>query len=265
MSKKLAVLAFVITLSVPLMAQTTTTPVKKAGRPDIPGTFTVELGVNRLTERPNNVKTGLWGSRTANLYYQYDMRIGKSKFSFHPGVGVGMERFKFLNYLRYLPNDTSKLLSPTLIYDNVGNTKFVDAAHYMFDGDTLGQISWGSSYRTKKSMLAATYIDVPVELRWNLKPEDPAHSFKIAVGGRVGYLLNAHTKIKYKEDGELKKLRNTQLYNLNRFRYSIFMKIYVGNFGLFGYYNLNTWFKDEKGPSKTQASVYTIGISLASF
>jgi hypothetical protein len=114
-------------------------------------------------------------------------------------------------------------------------------------------------------MLAATYIDVPVELRWSLKPEDPARSFKIAVGGRVGYLLNAHTKIKYKEDGDFKKLRNTQIYNLNRLRYSIFMKVYVGNFGLFGYYNLNTWFKDEKGPSKTQASVYTVGISLASF
>jgi hypothetical protein len=39
-------------------------------------------------DKPNELKYGLWGSRTLNLYYQYDMRIGKSKFSFHPGVGL---------------------------------------------------------------------------------------------------------------------------------------------------------------------------------
>lgn len=264
MIKKFASIALILAVSTHLMAQSTT-PVKKAGRPDLPGTFVLELGINRLTEKPNNVKYGLWGSRTVNLYYTYDMRIGKSKFSFHPGIGMGLERFKFLNYLQYSSSDTVKRLTPTLIYDNVGNTRFVDAAHYMYDADTLGQINWGTSYRTKKSMLAANYIDVPVEIRWNLKPEDPARSFKIGVGGRVGYLLNAHTKIKYKENGEFKKLTNTQFYNLNRFRYSIFMKVYVGNFAFFTYYNMNTWFKDEKGPSKTQASVYTIGISLNSF
>jgi hypothetical protein len=239
--------------------------IKKSGRPDIPGTFALELGVNRMTERPNQVKYGLWGSRTLNLYYQYDMRIGKSKFTFHPGIGFSMERFKFQSFQQYFPNDTIKKVNPTLMFDNSGNTIFVDAAHYIYDKDTLNQISYAQSYTTKKTMLAMNYIDIPVELRFNLNPEDPARSFKVAIGGRVGYLLGAHTKIRYRENHELKKLKNNQDFNLSPFRYSVYMKIYFGNFSIFSYYNLNPLWKANKGPNQTQAQTYTIGISLASF
>src|SRR5688500_14597346 len=93
MIKKYASVALLLLLGYGAVAQSTETP-KKSGRPDIPGTFVLELGLNRLTERPNKLKYGFWGSRTLNVYYQYDMRIAKSKFSFHPGIGFGMERFK---------------------------------------------------------------------------------------------------------------------------------------------------------------------------
>ena len=264
MIKKLASIALLLTLTYTAIAQSTETTTKSR-RPDIPGTFAIEIGANRLTERPNELKYGLWGSRTANVYYFYDVRIGKTKFTFHPGIGLGMERLKFMNFKQYYSNDTVSRANPTLMFDDQGNTTFVDAAHYIYDADTLGQIDWSGSFSTKKSMLSMNYIDVPVEFRFNTNPEDPARSFKVAVGGRVGYLLNAHTKIKYKEDGNLKKLKNYQDYNLNRLRYSVYMKIYLGNFSLFGYYNLTPLFKDKKGPVQTQTQTYTIGISLASF
>jgi hypothetical protein len=265
MIKKFAPLAVLLILTYNAFAQTKETT-KKTGRPDIPGTFVMDIGFNRLTERPNNVKYGLWGSRTLNLYYMYDMRIGKSKFTFHPGIGLGMERFKLLKYDKFLASDTIHYNTPpTLIFDNVGNTIFARTANYIYDADTLNQIDNSASFRTKKSSLAMNYLDVPIELRFNANPEDPARSFKVAIGGRAGYLLNAHTKIKYKEDGESKKLKNTQNYNLNRFRYTVYMKIYIGNFGFFGYYNLNPLFKEDKGPNKTQAQTYTVGITLSSF
>jgi hypothetical protein len=261
MIKKFASLAVVLIITYSGFAQTTETG-KKTGRPDIPGTFVMEVGVNRLTERPYGVKWGFWGSRTLNLYYMYDRRIGKSKFTFHPGIGMGMERLKLIGYTS---GTTVHKTPTTLIFDNVGNTVFASAAHYVYDADTLKQIDNSASFQSKKSMVAMNYIDVPLELRFNANPEDPARSFKVAIGGRVGYLVNAHTKIKYKEDGETKKLKNAQDYNLNRFRYSASLKIYIGNFGFFGYYNLNTLFQDNKGPEKTQAQVYTFGITLSSF
>jgi hypothetical protein len=264
MTKKFASLDLIILMACSAIAQSNE-PAKKTGRPDIPGTFTLELGINRLTEKPNELKYGFWGSRSLNVYYQYDMRIGKSKFSFHPGIGLGMERLKFVNSRQYFSNDTISLSNPTLMFDNAGNTMFVDAGHFIYDGDTLGQIDLSGSFRAKKSMLSMNYLDIPVELRFSTKPDDPARSFKIAIGGRAGYLLNAHTKIKYREDGEVKKLKTYQAYNLSRFRYGVYMKVYLGNFALFGYYNLNTLFEDKKGPAQTQAQTYTIGISLASF
>jgi hypothetical protein len=262
MIQKIAFFVFFIAITGIATAQTTE-PAKKTGRPDIPGTFLIDLGLNRLTEKPNNLKYGLWGSRTVNLYYLYDMRIGKSKFSFHPGIGLGMERFKLQSFQP--TGSTRTTPTPTLIYDAAGNTTFADAGHVIYDADTLGQINWSSSYSTKKSMLVMNYLDIPVEFRFSLKPEDPGRSFKIAVGGRVGYLLSANTKIKYKENGDLKKLKNQQDFNLSTIRYSAYMRIYLGNFNLFGYYNLNPLFKDKKGPAGTEAASYTVGISLVSF
>jgi hypothetical protein len=156
MIKKIASLLVLIAFSAAVVAQSTE-KTKKYGRPDIPGTFLIDLGFNRLTDKPNELKYGFWGSRTMNVYYQYDMRIGNSKFSFHPGIGLGMERFKLLRskHYTYLPTDTLTRVrtSPTLAYDTDGNTIFMDAARVIYDGDTLGGPNYSSSYRTKKSMM----------------------------------------------------------------------------------------------------------------
>lgn len=264
MIRKLAALALLFTLNLSVFAQSTETT-RKSRRPDIPGTFALELGINRLLEKPNELKYGFWGSRTMNVYYLHDMRIGNSKFTFHPGIGLGMERFKLMTSKQYFPNDTVTYNNPTLGYDAAGNTTFLPAANVIYDDDSLGQINHFQSYSTKKSMMTMTYLDIPVEFRFNVNPEDPARSFKIGVGGRAGYLINAHTKIKYKEDGDVKRLKNSQYYNLSRFRYSAFLKVYLGNFSIFGYYNFNPLFEEGKGPVQTKTTSYTVGISLASF
>jgi hypothetical protein len=264
MIKKSVFVVLLVSVCYGAIGQSTDT--KKTKRPDIPGAFAIELGLNRLTERPKELGYGFWGSRTINVYYQYDMRIGQSKFSFHPGIGLGMERFKLLSYKNYFPNDTVKYFDPpTLGYDAAGNTDFIESLHYIYDADTLGQINWSSTYRNKKSMMIQNYIDVPVELRFSTNPDDPARSFKIAIGGRVGYLINAHTKIKYKEHAEWKKLQSTQPFNFTRLRYSASFKVFMGNFALFGYYNFTPLWEKNKGPGKTDATHYTVGIALSSF
>jgi hypothetical protein len=52
---------------------------------------------------------GLWGSRTVNVYYQYPIRFGRTKFSFNPGIGLSMERWKFTNGAMLI--DTVELVS----------------------------------------------------------------------------------------------------------------------------------------------------------
>lgn len=234
-------------------------------RPDVPGNIAIDLGFNRLMENPNDLEYGFWGSRTVNVYYQYHIRIGQSKFSFHPGIGLGMERFKLHGFKDYYPSDTVQRGVPTLIYDGTGNTVFAEALHVVYDDDSLAQPNWSGTYETKKSMLTMNYLDIPVEFRYSLKPDDPARSVKFAVGGRVGYLIGAHTKLKYKENSDTKTLKNAQRFNLSPIRYSAYAKIYIGNFSFFGYYNFNPLFENGKGPQQTKTNSYTVGISLSGF
>jgi len=261
MINRQAALLFLVTITSTAFAQGT----DDGKRPDVPGHIALDFGFNRLIDEPNDLDYAFWGSRTINLYYQYDLRFGGSKFSFHPGIGLGMERYKLLAFKDFLPNDTIQRGVPTLLYDADGNTVFREAAHYIYDADTLNQPDRSGTYATKKSMLALNYLDIPVEFRYTLNPDDPSRSFKVAIGGRVGYLLGAHTKLKYKENGELKKLKNNQDFNLNPIRYGAYMKVYIGRFSFFGYYNVSPLFEEGKGPLQTKATSYTVGISLASF
>src|SRR5688572_11797046 len=70
---------------------------KEGDQPNIPGTFTLELGLNSALNAPDKFEPALWGSRTINVYYQYEFRILQSKFSVVPGIGLSLERFKFKN------------------------------------------------------------------------------------------------------------------------------------------------------------------------
>src|SRR5688572_27628137 len=87
---------------------------KNGDRPDIPGTFMLELGINSPLDAPDRFDAGLWGSRTLNVYYTYELRIMNSKFSVVPGIGLSLERYKFKNgaTLGYDAEDSLKLLLP---------------------------------------------------------------------------------------------------------------------------------------------------------
>jgi hypothetical protein len=235
---------FVLLLATASLSQAQTTETtKKTGRPDIPGTFVFEIGVNRGLEAPPKFSIGLWGSRAVNLYYQYDFRILKSKFSFVPAIGVSLERYNFKEktILGYDAEDSLTLLTGT------------DAG---FPG-------------IKKSQFITNYVEVPLHFQYLSKPDDPGRSFKIQIGGRIGYLYDSFNKLKYKEEGELRKLKDKRQFNLNEFRYGLSAKIGVGNFSVFGYYNLNNLFEDGKGLGYKGEIVdfptFTVGISLSSF
>jgi hypothetical protein len=249
MMQKIAVLLILSGISFTVLAQNEA-PKKFSRRPDIPGTFVLEFGFNQDMSGPDDFSIGFFGSRSVNIYYQYDMRILKSKFSFVPGIGLSLERFK-LKYNRIIDYDPADLES--ILITPAADTDFEDA---------------------RKSMLVTNYIDVPLEIKYSTNPDDPARSFKISVGGRVGFMYDSFNKIKYKENGELKKIKNKEDFNLTKFRYGLTARIGVGNFSLFGYYNLTPLFEKGKGLSdrfddntsvKNDFSTLTIGISLASF
>lgn len=216
--------------------------VKKASRVSIPGSFLVDLGVNYGVSAPDKFETGFLGSRTLNLYYQYPIRIAKTKFSFVPGIGFGLDRFK-------LTNNYTLNAKPG-----------ADGTYALVLADT-STLYLG----TKKSMIIANYFDVPVEFRFDTHPDDISRSFNIALGGRFGVLFDGKTKIKYKQDGEEKIIKDKQRHGLNEIRYGMYTRIGIGGFNFFFFYNSSSLFKTDKGPEKTAMNTFTTGISINGF
>ncbi len=240
MTKNLSLFLGLTILSITAFAQTEGLDQKKTkrGRPDIPGTFSVEFGFNQTINKPDSLfKTSFWGSRTVNIYYQGEFQIKDSKFSIHPGIGFGLERYKFKN-------------NYTLGYKT--DSKEVEMIPSPFD-------------KTKKSMVVMNYFDVPLDIRFTLNPDDPNRSFKVSVGGRFGFLYDSFLKFKYREDGETKKLKDKQNYSLNPLRYGVSLKVGFGNFNAFGYYDFSPKWEKNLGPQKTDMTNLTFGISISAF
>jgi hypothetical protein len=236
-TKKLGILLLLITLGGAAFAQSTPELTQKKGRPNIPGTFQVDFGFNMPTEK-GGFNTKFFGSTTVNFYYIYDKRLGKSKFSVHPGIGFGLERYKF--------SDEKTLGFST-------------------DGDSVSMVS-STLPNPKKSKLITNYIDIPLEFRFSTNPEDPNRSFKVSLGFKFGVLYESFTRQKYSEDGESKKLENKQNFNLYPIRYGPYLRIGAGNISVYGYYSFSPLFRPGIGPGGSQnINNFTVGLSLAAF
>ncbi|MEJ7647401.1 MAG: outer membrane beta-barrel protein [Chryseolinea sp.] len=244
MIKKLVGIVFLTSISLAATGQINS-KIKPSVRPDIPGIFTFEFGFNRDLDGPDRFSPDFLGSRSANIYYQYEFRLFKSPFSFVPGFGMSLERHKMKN-------------DYTLDYENSTSDQviLVSPENSPYPG-------------IKKSMIITNYLDVPLEFRYTMKPDDPTRSFKISVGGRFGYLFDSSSKVKYKENSETKMMKDKQDFNLTKFRYGLTGKLGFGNFMFFGYYNLTPLFEKGKGlqtdGESNDFSTITFGISLSSF
>lgn len=214
---------------------------KQQARPDLPGIFLIDVGFNFLMDNPEGMDLGFWGSKIVNFYYYWDIPIGESHFSFGPGIGVGLEKYSFED-------------NNTLALDNSGNTEIIELTSILDDDADI-----------KRSKIAANYVDVPVEFRFHLNKRNHDLGFRAAIGGKVGFLFDGHTKIKYEEDGDNKKLKQKDNFNMQRLRYGLTARIGFPGINFFGYYSLSELFESGKGPDETTAASFNLGISISGF
>lgn len=213
-------------------------------RPDVPGTLLVDIGVNLLLNNEvEDLETGIWGSKAVNIYYLYDIQLGESKFFILPGFGLGLDKHKF--------DEDVTLEVPV---NNPDTTVVTDPAT-MFDGNASIQ----------KSKLATNYFDIPIEFRFYSDPDNKSRSFKAGIGGKIGILYSAHTKVNYEFDDHLNKLKHKQDLNLSRIRYGLTARVGFSSFNLYAYYGLSELFEDGKGPGATDASTLSVGLTINAF
>jgi hypothetical protein len=212
---------------------------QKAASPDLPGALRIEVGSNFLLDHPDSMSTGFWGSKSFNVNYLYSVRFGESAFSLHPGFGLGTDKFSFEENVTLVRNpDGLVSLEP------------------------LEPVEFGE---IKKTKLATTYFEVPIELRFHFNKDNFKKSIKISVGGKAGILMSSHTKINFNQYGEDQKLKTKDNFNLSRFRYGLQGSVGVAGISAYFYYGLNDMFEKGKGPEATKASQMQAGISISVF
>jgi hypothetical protein len=210
---------------------------KKAARPDLPGILSLDFGFNIPLNNTSAFDTRFFGSKVLNVQYKWEAEI-VNKFSVRFGLGLGLEKYGFADSLTLVTN---------------------------YNGATRGRSSFtnvnnlfSNIEETGKSQLAANYLDVPIEFFYKFK--DTENSLRVGIGGRIGYLYSAHTKVDYIKDGASLQRKEKDLYGLNRWRYGATLRLGSGGFGGWVYYGLNTVFEDGRGPIGEDANQVQVGI-----
>ena len=111
----------------------------------------------------------------------------------------------------------------------------------------------------------ASYLDIPLEFRYNSNPSDITRSFNIAIGGKVGFLLQGKTKYKYKIDTETHKIKEQHPFALTRFRYGAYLRVGGGGINFFLNYMITPVFNEDDAPGGQNANTLTTGISINLF
>ncbi|HEY8401023.1 MAG TPA: porin family protein [Cytophagaceae bacterium] len=199
--------------------------------------FAFEIGLNRLNNAPEDLEIKTLRSKAVNFYYLYNIKLVGKKLTLSPGFGVGLENYNFEKDLLFQVNNKSMVP----VVDTFSNRNY------------------------EKSKIALTYLDIPLELRFQTSDKD-SKAFKIAVGAKAGLLVKASGKVKYEQDGIDFKEKVAHSFFLNNFRYGLTGRIGYGHIQAFAYYSLSELFEKDKWPQGYgDVTPFIIGIALTTF
>ncbi len=165
-------------------------------------------------------------------FYEHEFKLYKHYVLASTGVGLSYNNFRFRKNID-LVSDTS-----TFAY-TVSNTNY------------------------RKNKLVVSYVTVPVLLTINTS-ENPKKAFHITTGMIFAYRLGSHTKKVYSENGDKKKDKNYDDFNIEPFRYDATLRLGYRQFTVFANYALTDLFKNNQGLSSA-IHPWTMGVSLTAF
>ena len=190
--------------------------------------FMIELGYDNWANTPDSIHIQGF-NRSFNFYFMYNFPFKSDvRWSVAAGIGIGSSNIFFHNQ-EVLVN--ASFTNQTLAFpDETGNTHF------------------------KKYKLVFTYLEVPIELRFAVDPTDMDHSWKVAVGAKVGLMLSAYTKGKDLISGSgasqgnyIEKESSKAFFNTPKFEPTI--RVSKGVVGIFGQFQINSPIKASAGPA----------------
>ena len=197
----------------------------------------VQLGYEGWSGKPDSINMKSL-SRSVNVYFMLDFPFKTDpRWSIAIGAGIGSSNVYFDKTIVQVAGSGSQLN-----FRNVTDTN-----------------------QFKKFKLSMTYAEAPVEIRYTVNPEKSGGSFKVALGAKIGTMLNAHTKGKNFQSKSGTTInaftvKETSKRFFNTTRLSGTARVGYGNFSLFANYQITNLIKDGAGPV---IHPYTLGLTLS--
>ena len=239
--RKIFLSAAVVLFSLSLFAQETPSSEKKKTVINLNGRandhLMIQLAKAGWSGKPDSIHTKGF-SKSFNVYFLFDFPFKTNPhYSVAVGAGIGSDHVYFDKTYIGLKDVTSKLYF----------TNQADTNHF------------------KKTKLATTYLEVPIELRYTFHPENNAKSFKIALGAKIGTMLNAHTRSKNLVNKNnqtisqyIQKEASKRFFNGNRLVLSA--RAGWGHFSLYYSYQVGILFRNL---TAAEMHPYSIGLTLS--
>ena len=237
--RKIAIALFAVCLAGTVLGQDSTT---RGVLPTIKETpsndhFLIQLGHLSWTGQPDSIKTKGF-SRSINFYLMLNFPFKTNPhWSVALGPGIATDNMFFDEMTIGIKENTSSIQ-----FNDVSDT-----THF------------------KRYKLVTAFLEAPVELRYRFNPENDKRSVKLAVGAKVGTLLNAHIKGVTLQNSNNQTVNDYTLKeNSKKFfskqRLSLMGRVGYGPLSLFASYSVTPVFREGLGPAVRPLS---IGLTLS--
>jgi hypothetical protein len=202
--------------------------------------FMIQFTGDTWQGKPDSIKTRAIG-KGANIYFMMNFPFKTNKhFSVAAGVGFGTSGI-------FLDKQSTNIVA-------------TGTQQISFTNLDVANVN-----RFKKFKVATSYLEIPIELRYAINPDNIDKSLKFAIGAKVGTLLDAHTKARTLQNSSgqaindyTEKVKQKKFFNTSRI--AVTARVGWGHFSVFGQYQVTTLFKDNLGPVINPTS---IGIALS--
>jgi hypothetical protein len=134
------------------------------------------------------------------------------------------------------------------------------ATRYDSAGTNYAEFTVTNDTIFNRGKISINYLDVPFELRFRSKEDAKGNRWKMAIGGRVGYLVNVHEKIINKQNI---KIKTYDYPHVTQWRYGVSARVGYGAFMISAFYSLSPFF--ESSNSLSDQHSFSVGLSLFPF
>jgi len=163
-------------------------------------------------------------------FMQYSIGFGTDKIGLVTGMGLEFNDYHFDNNINIIKDPVTGVTVADQYYNN-------------------------NDIHLDKTKLTTTYVTVPLLLEFQLLNASRSKRIHLSGGVIGGVKIGSHSKVVYQDNGDKRKQKNRDDFNLSPFRYGVTARVGYRALNLFANYYITPLFEADKGPELNPVSI----------